>query len=126
MNDLYPRYGKREIYCGPKLQNKDTKEKKLIHINKGYFDIDKILSQLNEKDKRIDLVILSLETNKTCFPKNLSKINCPKIAMITDTYHLMYPLSVIVNYLKQEKFKHILVASQPAHLHFFYEIDIKH
>ncbi|KKM96440.1 hypothetical protein LCGC14_1178190, partial [marine sediment metagenome] len=90
---LYPQYGKHEIYCGPELQNENTKERRIIQTSGTNFDIDKILSQLNEKDKKIDLVILSLETSTTCFPKNLYKIKCHKVAVITDTFHLMYPIS---------------------------------
>ncbi|KKN10241.1 hypothetical protein LCGC14_1038550 [marine sediment metagenome] len=123
---LYPQYGKHEIYCGPKLQPENTEKRRVIQTSGTHFDIDKILSKLNEKDKKIDLIILSLETGTTCFPKNLYKIKCPKVAIITDTFHLMYPISPIINYLKQENIKHILCATQPAHLHFFYEAGIKH
>ena len=126
IDHLHSKYGKHKIYYEHKLQNKESKERRFIHTNERYFDIDKILLQLNENDKKIDLIILSLETNTTCFPKNLYKIKCPKLAYIGDTFHLMYPISTIINYLKQENIEHILVSSQASHLHFFYEIGIKH
>jgi len=34
----YPFCGKREIFCGPKLQNKDTRERKFIRTS-GCFKI---------------------------------------------------------------------------------------
>ena len=126
MGKLHPRYSDREIYCGNNLKNKDTPERKYILTSGTHFDVEEILSQLNEDDKKIDLVVLNLEYNVSCFPKNLYKIDCPKIVIITDTFHLRYPISSIINYLKQEDIKHILTAAQPAHLHFFYEIGIKH
>ncbi|GAH62256.1 unnamed protein product, partial [marine sediment metagenome] len=62
----------------------------------------------------------------TCFPKNLSKLKCPKIAIVADTHHILHSISSIILYMKRENFKHMLTASQPAHLHFFYEAGIRH
>ena len=126
MGKLHPKYSNREIYCGNNLENKDTIERKYIKTSGTHFDIDEIISQLNNYDKKINLIILNLQAHTTCFPKNLYKVNCPKIAIINDTFHQMYPLSIIINYLKQEKIEHILTATQPAHLHFFYEAGITH
>ena len=123
----YPFCGKREIFCGPKLQNNDTRERKFIRTSGRFFDMDEVLSQLNEKDQKIDLVFSILEAGKKiCFPKNLYKIKCPKFAYIGDTFHLMYPLSSIINYIKCENIEHIIIAGQPTHLHIFYEAGIKH
>ena len=122
----YPWCGKREIFCGPKLQNKDTRERKFIRTNGRFFDINEVLSQLNEKDRNIGLVFSVLQAGTSSFPKNLFKIKCPKFAIVADTFHLMYPISTIINYMKRENFEHMLTASQPAHLHFFYEAGIRH
>ena len=122
----YPLGGKREIICGPKLQNIDTIERKFIRTSGRFFDIDEILLQLNENDRNIDLVFSVLQTTTSCFPKNLSKLKCPKFAIVADTHHLMYPISKLINYMKCEKFEHMLIASQPAHLHFFYEAGFRH
>ena len=122
----YPWCGKREIYCGPKLQNKDTKERKFIRTSGRFFDIDEVLSQLNENDQNIDLVFSVLQAGTSSFPTNLSKIKCPKFAILGDTFHLMYPISSLIKYMKRENFEHILTATQPAHLHFFYEAGISH
>ncbi len=122
----YPLCGKREIFCGPKLQNKDTLRRKYIRTNGRFFDIDDVISQLNENDQKIDLFFSILEATSTCYPKNVFKINCPKLAYIGDTFHIMNPISTIINYLKKERIEHILVGGQPAHLHFFYEAGIKH
>jgi len=123
----YPFCGKREIFCGPKLQNKDTITRKYIRTSGTHFDIDEVLSQLNENDQKIDLICTILEAGNTiCFPKNLSKIKCPKFANVCDTHHLMYPISTIINYMKRENFEHMLLSAQPAHLHFFYEAGIRH
>ncbi|MFW9973514.1 MAG: hypothetical protein ACFFDF_25250 [Candidatus Odinarchaeota archaeon] len=123
---MYPLCGKREIFCGPNLHNIESKERKFIRTNGRFFDIDEVLSQLNENDKKIDIVFSILEANRTCFPKNLSKLKCPKIAMISDTHHLMYPISSIIRYLKSENFEYMFIYGQPAHLHFFYEAGITH
>ena len=40
----YPFCGKREIFCGPKLQNEDTRERKFIRTSGRFFDIDEVLS----------------------------------------------------------------------------------
>jgi len=130
-NDLdivppYPLGGKREIICGPKLQNIDTIERKFIRTSGRFFDIGEVISQLNENDQKINLIFSVLQTLTTCFPKNLSKLNCPKFAIVADTHHLMYPISTIINYMKHENFEHVVIASQPAHLHFFYEAGFKH
>jgi len=123
----YPFCGKREIFCGPKLQNKDTITRKYIRTSGTHFDIDEVLSQLNENDQKIDLICAILEAGKIiCFPKNLSKIKCPKVAYIGDTFHLMKPISTIINYVKHEKIEYILVGGQAAHLHFFIEAGVKH
>ncbi|MFX1274384.1 MAG: glycosyltransferase [Promethearchaeota archaeon] len=122
----YPLFGKREILCGPKLQNIDTGERKCIRTSGRFFDIDEVLSQLNENDRNIDLVVSVLQTSTTCFPKNLYKLDCPKIAIIADTHHLLYAISPIIQYIKRENYAHIIKASQPAHLHFFYEAGITH
>lgn len=122
----YPFCGKREIFCGPKLRNDDFKERKFIQTNGRFFDIDEVFSKLNESDRKIDLVYVVLEVNSTCFPKNLSKLKCPKIASVGDTFHLKYPLSSIIQYLKREEFEHVFVIAQPAHMHFFYEAGITH
>ena len=122
----YPWCGKREIYCGPKLRNEDTRERKFIRTSGRFFDIDEVLSQLNESDKKIDLVFSVLQAGTSTFPKNLSKIKCPKFAILGDTFHIMYPISSLVKYTKRENFEHILTATQPAHLHFFYEAGIRH
>jgi hypothetical protein len=121
----YPLYGKREIFCGPKLQNKDIGKRKFIRTSGFFFDIEEVLSQLNKDDEKIDLIVTNLEVNTTCFPKNLSKIKSHKIALVADTHHLKHSISSIIHYLKREKFKHILKFAQPAHLHFFYEAGIK-
>ena len=126
MGNLHPKYSDREIYCGNNLENKDTPERKFIQTSGTHFDIDEILPILNENGEKIDLVILSIQAHVSCFPKNLYKISCPKIAIINETDHQMYPISIIINYLKQENIKHIFVTAQPAHLHFFYEAGIKH
>jgi len=120
------KYGKHEIYYVHKSPNKDSIKRKYIHTNGTHFNIDNLLSQLNENDQKIDLVISIFKANTIHFPKNLSKIKCPKIAIIGDTFHTMYPLSSPINYLKRENFEHILTSTQPAHLHFFYEAGIKH
>jgi len=122
----YPYMGKREIFCGPKLKNEDFKERKFIRTSGRYFDIDEVLSQLSEDDQKIDLVFSVLEVSSTCFPENLSKIKCPKIALVADTHHLMYPISPIISYIKRENIEHMLIVAQPAHLHFFYEAGITH
>ncbi len=122
----YPLCGKREIFCGPNLQDKDSAERKHIRTSGYFFDIDEVLSQLNEFDKRIDLVFAPLEVRTTCFPKNLSKLHCPKIAFVFDTHHLLYPISTIINYIKHERFTHVFIYAQPAHLHFFYEAGFIH
>ena len=122
----YPWCGKREIFCGPNLQNKDTRERKFIQTNDRFFDIDAVLSQLNENDQKIDLVFSVLQAGTSSFPKNLSKIKCPKFAIVADTHHIMYPISSLIKYMKRENFEHILTASQPAHLHFFYEAGFRH
>ncbi len=123
----YPYCGRREIICGPNLQNRDSKERKFIRTSGRFFDIDEVLSQLNENDQKIDLIVSILESsNKISFPKNLSKIKCPKLALVTDTHHSMYPISSVIRYIKREKFEHMLIFAQPAHLHFFYEASIKH
>lgn len=122
----YPYCGKREILCGPEVQNKDTKERIFIRTNGYFFDIDEVLSQLNENDRKIDLMVSVLQAHSTCFPKNLYKINCPKIALVADTHHILHSISSIIHYMKHENFEHMLTASQPAHLHFFYEAGIEH
>ena len=122
----YPLFGKREILCGPKLQNIDTIERKFIRTSGFFFYIDEVLSQLNENDRKIDLVISVLEATSTCFPKNLSKLKCPKIAVVADTHHTMYSISSLILYMKRENFEHMLISSQPAHMHFFYEAGIRH
>jgi len=122
----YPWCGKREIFCGPYLPNKDTRERKFIRTNGRFFDIDEVLSQLKEDDQKIDLVFSNLQASTSSFPKNLSKINCPKFAIVGDTFHLMYPISSLINYMRRENFEHMLTSSQPAHLHFFYEAGIRH
>ena len=123
-NDLeivpsYPLCGKREIFCGPKLHNIDTIERKFIRTNGRFFDIDEVLSQLNENDRKIDLLVSVLQAATTCFPKKLSRLKCPKIAIVADTHHLLYPISSVIHYMKRENFDCMLKASQPAHLHFF-------
>ena len=122
----YPYCGKREIFCGPKLQNKDSIERKFIRTNGRFFEIDEVLSQLDENDQKIDLIFSHLEAPSTCFPKNLSKIKCPKIALVGDTHHLLYSISSIIHYIKHENYEHMLTASQSAHLHYFYEAGMKH
>ncbi len=117
--------GKREIFCGPKLQNIDTPERKYIRTSGRFFDIDEVISQLNEFDRKIDLVVSVLESSSTCFPKNLSKLKCPKIALIGDTHHSLYSISSIIRYVKREKFYHLFVSAQPSHLHFFYEVGFR-
>ncbi len=121
----YPWCGKREIFCGPKLQNKDTRERRFIRTDGRFFDINEVLSQLNEKDRKIDLVFSVLQASTSSFPKNLSKINCPKFAIVGDTFHLMYPISSLIKYMKRENFEYMIIATQPAHLHFFYEAGIR-
>ena len=122
----HPLCGKREIFCGPNLQDKDSAERKYIRTSGYFFDIDDVFSQLNEFDKKIDLVFAPLEVKTTCFPKNLSKLHCPKIAFVFDTHHLLYPISTIINYIKHERFTHVFIYAQPAHLHFFYEAGFIH
>ena len=117
----YPYCGKREIFCGPKLKNKDSIERKFIRTNGRFFEIDEVLSQLNESDQNIDLIFSHLEAPSTCFPKNLSKIKCQKLALVGDTHHLLYSISSIIRYLEHENYEHMLTASQSAHLHYFYE-----
>ena len=121
----HPYCGKREIFCGPYFQNAETKGRKFIHTKGRFFDIDDVLSQLDEKDKKIDLIFSSLESNVACFPKNLDKMDCPKLAFVFDTHHLMYPISRIIEYIKREKFTHLILYAQPAHLHYFYEAGFK-
>lgn len=123
----YPYIGKREIFCGPKLQNEDSKERKFIRTSGRFFNIDEVLSRLNENDRKIDLIVSILESGKNiCFPKNLGKIKCPKIALVADTHHSLYSISSIIRYIKREVFDHMLIFGQPAHLHFFYEAGIRH
>ena len=122
----YPLCGKREIFCGPKLQNIETRERRYIRTRGYLFDIDEVISQLDENDQNIDLFLIVLQASTVCFPKNLTKLKCPKCALVGDTHHLMYPISTIINYLKCENIEHILTMSQPAHLHFFYEAGFKH
>ncbi|MFW9821463.1 MAG: glycosyltransferase [Candidatus Thorarchaeota archaeon] len=121
----YPFVGKREIFCGPNLPNRDTRERKFINTKGRYFDIEDVISQLDDRDKDIELIYSALEAHVSCFPSNLSKINCPKIAFVFDTHHLLYPISTIIDYLKREKFTHMFIYAQPAHLHFFYEAGFK-
>lgn len=33
----YPLYGKREIFCGPKLKNNDTRKRKFVHTSSFFF-----------------------------------------------------------------------------------------
>jgi len=122
----YPYCGKREILCGPEVQNKDTLERKYIRTSGFIFDIDEVLSQLDEKDRNIDLIVSVLQAHTTCFPKSLSKLNYPKIAIVADTHHILHSISSIILYMKCENFEHMLTASQPAHLHFFHEAGIEH
>lgn len=122
----YPYIGKREILCGPYFQNKETPIRKFIRTSELNFDINEVLSQLNDADKEISLIVVILQASPVSFPKNLSKLKCPKLAIVCDTHHILYPISTLLEYMKREKFEHILAASQPAHLHFFYEIGIKH
>lgn len=128
MSDLpsYPLCAKREIFCGPNLENVESKERKYIPTKGRFFNINTILAQLNEKDQKIDVILAPLEASSTCFPSNLSKISCTKIGFIFDTHHLMNPLSTIINYVKREKFTDLFIYAQPAHLHFFYEAGITH
>ena len=126
MDRLYPQFSKREILCGYNLQNKETKGRKFIRTSSRFFDIEEVISQLNENDKKIDLMVLSIQVPITCFPKNLYKVDCPKIAIVNETDHQMYPISSIIKYLKGENIEHILASAQAAHLHFFYEAGIKH
>lgn len=122
----YPLIGKWEILCGPYFQNKDTSRRKFIRTSELNFDINEVLSQLNDADKEISLIVVILQASLVSFPKNLSKLKCPKLAIVCDTHHLLYPISTLLEYMKREKFEYILAASQPAHLHFFYEFGIKH
>jgi hypothetical protein len=122
----YPYCGKREIIFGPKIYDEDTGKRKFIHTNSRFFDITQIISALDEDDRNIDLYFATLEVTSTCFPKNLHLLKCPKIALIADTHHLMYPISKLVKYMKRETFDHLLMIAQPAHLHFFYEAGITH
>ena len=122
----YPVCGKREILCGPYVESAETRERKYIHTSGLFFDIDEVLSQLNKEDQNIDLILLVLQSTTTCFPKNLYKLKCPKVAYIGDTFHLMKPISKIINYIKHENIDYILVGGQAAHLHFFIEAGVKH
>lgn len=38
------------------MTKKETKERKYIRINGCFFDIEDVLSQLNENDQKIDLI----------------------------------------------------------------------
>ena len=117
----YPLCGKREIFCGHKLQNKESAERKYIRTSGPFFDIGEVLTKLSEDDQKIDLIFSMLEVNNTCFPKNLSIIKCPKLAFLGDTHHSKYSISSLIKYVKREGFTHIFTNAQPAHLHFFYE-----
>ena len=122
----YPLCGKREILCGPHLENKETRERKFIRTSGFFFDIEEVISQLNEEDQNLDLILLVLQSTSTCFPKNLYKVKCPKLAYVGDTFHLMKPLSNVVNYVKHENIDFVLIGGQAAHLHFFIEAGVKH
>ena len=126
MLPAYPVCAKREIFCGPYLENKESKERKYIKTNGRFFDINDVILQLDKEDGKFDLVFAPLEVTTACFPKNLSKLECPKIGFIFDTHHLNYSISSIIEYLNREKFTHLLMYAQPAHLHFFYETGITH
>jgi len=121
----YPYFGKREIYCGPKLPNLNTNHRRFIHTSGKFFDIGEIINKLSEEDKKVELVILNLEVGSTCFPRNLFKLDCPKVGLVADTHHLLYPISTIIHYINNEKINHILKFGQAAHLHFFYEAGIR-
>lgn len=121
----YPLCAKREIFCGPNLENIDTAHRKYIRTKSYNFKIEEVLSVLDGEDCNVDLIFAPLEAGSTCFVKNLFKLKCPKVAFVFDTHHLLYPISTIINYLKREKFTHMFIYAQPAHLHFFYEAGIK-
>jgi len=121
----YPLCAKREIFCGPNLESMDTTHRKYIHTKSYNFKIEEILALLDGEDCNVDLIFAPLEVGSTCFPRNLFKLKFPKVAFIFDTHHLLYPISTIINYLKREKFTHMFIYAQPAHLHFFYEAGIK-
>ena len=62
----YPLCGKREILCGPHLENKETRERKFIRTSGFFFDIEEVISQLNEEDQNLDLILLVLQSTSLC------------------------------------------------------------
>ena len=66
---FHPLSGKREIFCDPNLQNKESIQRKYIRTSGHFFDIDKVLLQLDENDQKIDLVFAPLEVNVLVYQK---------------------------------------------------------
>ena len=59
-------------------------------------------SKLNEDDLNMEMFLFIFLPFKICFPNNLANFKFPKCALVGETHHLMYPISTIINYLKNE------------------------
>ncbi|HAR62487.1 MAG: hypothetical protein DKM50_02730 [Candidatus Margulisiibacteriota bacterium] len=125
LDHTYPRYGKKQIFCGPYLRDGFVGDFQYISTSTLHFDIDEVISKIEDINK-IDMFIADLEVGIVPFVKGLDKLACPKIGKIGDTFHGMYPLSSLIEYLQVERYDHLLSVAQPAHLHFFFEIGYKH
>lgn len=120
----YPRYGKNEIFCGPHLPDAQVGMRRYVRTGGPEFHMEEVLRKLGAEARTIDLFVAYLEGRKTLFPRGLSALCCPKVAKLGDTFHGLNPLSSLLAYLETEKYDCILAGAQPAHLHFFCELDV--
>lgn len=114
-----------QVVCGPFVKDswRDGRPSG-IRTPAGAYDIGDVLDRL-PADWRPDLFLTKTDAGRLNMPRNLGRLDCPKVLISGDTQHMDDPIRGMVDYALSEPFDIVLVEFIRRHAHYYREAGLK-
>lgn len=114
-----PLFSANEVFCGPDCADIVENGRVVsLHTPAGEYDLPAVAARL-PADQRPDLVVVKADATRGNFPRQLDRLNCPKVLLVGDTHHFPAPLRYMLRYAGMETFEAIILDHTRQHAHFF-------
>src|SRR4051812_47635843 len=111
----------REMFCAPQVEEE---QERLRRSPSGEFDLAEFVGTLPEPWKNPPLLVVRVDAGMSSIPRNIAKLDCPKLLIVGDTHHQGAAITRVINYARAEKFDLIVGEFNRQHLHFFLEAGL--
>lgn len=120
-----PLFSANEVFCGPDAETRiSAGHVSALKAPLGTYDVGEILNRL-PGEQQPEILIVKADSTRRNFPRNLSRVACPKVLIVGVTHFLHHPIRTLIEYAKAEPFDFVIMEVTRHHARWFAEAGVQ-